>query len=111
MASVLRQRIPWTRPGIVGENIPLLESGSASVVEGAEGIELAELGAGSAFAGVEEAGAALDATGVGLKIFLRFQCVDQVLVLLSHISVILWRVSLLGLILPNVHIFHMHQIL
>ena len=68
MSSVLRQRIPWTRPGVIGENIPLLESEGASVVEGAEGIELAELGAGSAFAGVEEAGAALDATGVGAPV-------------------------------------------
>lgn len=65
MSSVLRRRIPWTRPAALGENIPLLESGSASVVEGVEGIELGELGAGAAFASVEEAGAALDATGIG----------------------------------------------
>lgn len=74
MSSELRRRIPWTRPGAAAattEEIPLIESGSASVlegVEGAEGIELSELGASAAFASVEEAGAALDATGVGAPI-------------------------------------------
>ena len=72
MSSVLRRRIPWTRPETVAaeaeEEIPLIESGSASVLESAEEIELGELGAGAVFESVEEAGAALDATGIGAPI-------------------------------------------
>lgn len=62
MASTLRRRIPWSSAEGAGENIPLINSTSSSVVEGAEGIELAEFGT---FASVEEASLALDASGVG----------------------------------------------
>lgn len=66
MSSVLRRRIPWGS-GVASsatEEIPLIESGSSSILEGAA----AEETAFGVFATAEEAGAALDATGVGAPI-------------------------------------------
>lgn len=67
MTSVLRRRIPWgsSGSGVAEEGIPLIDSTAGSVVEGTEGIELAEFGT---FATIEEAGAALDSTGIGAPI-------------------------------------------
>lgn len=67
MNSELRRRIPWSlrsSSASAAEEIPLIESTSSSVLEGA----VAEETAFGAFVTAEEAGLALDATGVGAPI-------------------------------------------
>lgn len=61
MNSVLRRRIPWGSQAAASEEIPLIEAGSSSILEGAA----AEETAFGVFAGIEEAGAALDSSGIG----------------------------------------------
>lgn len=60
------RRIPWSaRSGATAaEEIPLIESGSSSILEGVA----AEETAFGTFVSIEEAGAALDATGVGAPV-------------------------------------------
>lgn len=62
----LRRRLPYQYDGEPMEEIPLLEAeeGAAAAVETAEGIEMTEMGAFATFASVEEAAAALDASGI-----------------------------------------------
>ena len=64
MSSVLRRRIPWGSQATASEEIPLIESGSSSILEGAA----AEETAFATFASIEEAGLALDATGWGVPL-------------------------------------------